>query len=198
MTHVWYAAYGSNLSRARFDVYLRGGTPEGATHEYPGCRDPADPLEDRALEIDRELMFGGTSHTWGGGVALVDPDVSGKTKARLYLISLEQFEDVVAQENWLACGSVRLGHTEDEISIGSERVYGLVVALGPLDGRPVLTVTQQRGTAIAKPSVAYLRHIAIGLREAHGLDTDEAATYLLGKRGVAGAYTSAELIDAIG
>ena len=36
---IWYAAYGSNLDPARFDVYLYGGRPDGGSREYPGTRD---------------------------------------------------------------------------------------------------------------------------------------------------------------
>src|SRR5438552_4124720 len=82
---VWYATYGSNLSRERFDVYLRGGTPVGGAHTYPGCRDPSPPASDRPWECDFGLRFGGRSQTWGGGVALIDR-IPGElpTKLRLY------------------------------------------------------------------------------------------------------------------
>src|SRR5438132_918472 len=85
---VWYAAYGSNLSRERFDVYLRGGTPVGGRHEYPGCRDQSPPVEDQRWDCRSSLRFGGKrpSQTWGGGVALIDPAPSEVlTKVRLYL-----------------------------------------------------------------------------------------------------------------
>jgi len=38
---VWYAVYGSNLLRKRFDCYIQGGKPKGAAKDYPGCRDRA-------------------------------------------------------------------------------------------------------------------------------------------------------------
>eukprot|EP00660_Eupelagonema_oceanica_P012980 gene12980-16317_t len=31
---VWYASYGSNLSRARLMTYIRGGVPPGRAAEY--------------------------------------------------------------------------------------------------------------------------------------------------------------------
>jgi hypothetical protein len=192
---VWYAAYGSNLSRDRFDFYLRGGRPPGATHDYPGSRDTSVPADDRPWEIAPELGFGGTSKTWGGGVAFVDPDSTGGAKARLYLITLEQFADVVAQENWLAPGSVAVADVGAEVHLGVDRMYGLVVPLGELDGYPVATFTQHRGAVAAAPSIAYLGHIARGLREAHGMSDDEIVAYLVTKPGM--TYEEAVLIEAI-
>ncbi len=193
--HVWYAAYGSNLSRSRFDYYLRGGTPAGATHTYPGCRDSSAPVDDRAWEIEPELAFGGTSRTWGGGVAFVDPDVPKGAKARLYLITMEQFADVVAQENWLEPGSVSLPDLHDELDLGADRTYGLVILVGKLDGHRIATFTQHRETVSARPSIAYLRHIAQGLSESHGLSRAEIAAYLAAARGIHPALTSNELRD---
>lgn len=192
---VWYAAYGSNLSRARFDYYLRGGKPRGASHAYPGCRDSSAPLDDRAGEIALEFGFGGTSRTWGGGVALVDPDSVRVARARLYLITVDQFADVVAQENWLEPGSVSLLEMHDELDIGDGRMYGLVLAVGELDGHPVVTFTQRRRTPASKPSIAYLRHIAVGLNESHGLSGAEIAAYLSAARGIHQAFTEDELQD---
>ena len=41
MPDLWYAAYGSNLARDRFETYLSGGRPDGAARHYPGARDPS-------------------------------------------------------------------------------------------------------------------------------------------------------------
>src|SRR5688572_6640616 len=163
--NVWYAAYGSNLSRSRFDCYLRGGCPDGATHTYPGCRDDTAPSGDVAAEIDAELAFGGASVTWGGGVAFVR-DAQAKARARLYLLTLEQFSDVVAQENWLEPGSVLIEPAlAMPLTLEGEHVYRLVVPLGDRDEVPVLTVSQPATTPPSRPSAPYLRHIADGLRE---------------------------------
>jgi hypothetical protein len=186
---VWYAAYGSNLSRERFEIYLDGGRPRGSTHDYPGCRDATRPRLDLAREIEAELVFGGTSQTWGGGVAFVvpgGPDGEHLTKARLYLLTLEQIADVVAQENWLDPGTVVLA--EETLTGPTEleggHMYGTILPLTPHDERPVLTVTQPSDTAAAAPSRAYLRHIADGLREAHAMSGADIAEYLSSKRGM--------------
>lgn len=196
---VWYAAYGSNLSRSRFGFYLRGGVPEGSTHAFPGSRDQTDPLDDRPWEIPRELAFGGRSRTWGGGVAFIDCDAEIVSRARLYLITADQLADVIAQENWLAPGSVRVPDLETggEFVVGVEHVYGLVLGLGSLESYPVVTFTQHRGTACCAPSPAYLRHIAAGLRESHGMSDEEIVDYLGSRRGVAGALASEAVLTAI-
>jgi hypothetical protein len=41
MSHVIYAAYGSNLLKERFLVYIKGGTFMGI--HYEGCRDKTEP-----------------------------------------------------------------------------------------------------------------------------------------------------------
>jgi hypothetical protein len=195
-SRVWYAAYGSNLSRERFDVYIRGGVPEGSTHAYPGCRDRSPPAADRPWECDFELRFGGRSKTWGGGVALIAHPGTAPAKLRLYLVTLEQLADVVAQENWLEPGAVDLNGVvfEPRHVIGPDHVYRVVLSLGELDARPVLTVTQDATVATAAPSVPYLRHVAQGLREAHRCTDEEIADYLGSRPGVAGAYARDELI----
>ena len=197
---IWYAAYGSNLSRERFDVYLRGGTPVGGAHAYPGCRDPSPPAVDRPWECGFGLRFGGASQTWGGGVALIDGTPGDlPTKLRLYRITLEQFEDVVAQENWLEPGSIILAGVAfaPHHVIGPDHTYRVVLSLGELDDARVLTVTQDGAVTTAAPTIRYLRHIAQGLREAHGCTDAEIADYLVARPGVAGVFGRDELASEL-
>jgi hypothetical protein len=70
---LWYAAYGSNLARDRFENYLSGGRPVGATRHYPGARDSSPPIDDRPLLLPGRLFFAWESPTWGGGIAFYDP-----------------------------------------------------------------------------------------------------------------------------
>ena len=98
MQRLWYVAYGSNLSLDRFRVYLRGGRPVGGAREYPGCRDPLGPDRDVPLMLPGGLRFVGVSSVWGGGMAVYDAGAVGQIAARAYLISAEQFLDILAQE----------------------------------------------------------------------------------------------------
>ena len=102
---LWYAAYGSNLDPARFDVYLYGGRPPGGSRDYPGTRDADAALETRATELPGEVVFGWDSPTWGGGVAFFDAEESGTVPATAYLLTARQFSDVVDQEMWRSPGS---------------------------------------------------------------------------------------------
>ena len=95
---LWYAAYGSNLARDRFENYLSGGRPVGATRHYPGARDSSPPIDDRPLLLAGRLFFAWESPTWGGGIAFYDPDGEGTVYARAYRITAEQFSDLAAQE----------------------------------------------------------------------------------------------------
>ena len=195
--NVWYAAYGSNLSRARFDCYLRGGCPAGASHVYPGCRDDTPPADEVADEVDTTLAFGGTSVTWGGGVAFVR-DGGGRARARLYLLTLDQFADVVAQENWLEPGTVLIQPgVAMPLVLDGEHVYRVVVPLGERGGVPVLTVSQPADTRPTVPSASYLRHIADGLREAHAMRTAEIVEYLSSAPGIRGTLATDELTAAV-
>jgi hypothetical protein len=67
MQHIWYVAYGSNLSRERFCYYLHGGRPDGNDRDYPGCRDTSDPMDSFGLLISGGVYFAGRSSGWGGG-----------------------------------------------------------------------------------------------------------------------------------
>ena len=99
---VWYASYGSNLLYSRFMCYIKGGTPEGSTKLCPGCSDKTPPQDRRQKTIQHELYFAKNSPSWKGkGVAFIKShkDDNTKTRGRMYLITKEQFTQVVRQEN---------------------------------------------------------------------------------------------------
>lgn len=192
---VWYAAYGSNMSRSRFDYYLRGGRPQGSHHTYPGCRDDTPPTGDVAGEIAMELAFGGKSQTWGGGVAFVRPITGERAKARLYLVTTEQFADVVAQENHLEPGSVDIPAEPGELEGG--HMYRVVLGVGTRKDPPMLTVSQPFRAVVAPPLLPYLKHIAEGLRETHAMSTSDIVDYLAARPGVRGMLLPEVLTAAV-
>ncbi len=159
--NLWYAGYGSNLSRDRFACYVQGGAPIGAHHRYVGCRDKTLPRSTTRLELAGRLTFRGESTIWGGGLAFLDPDVDGVVVARGYLITIEQLEDVEAQEPR----------------------YDRVTEVGERDGVRVVALTSTQVHPTAPPSAAYLRTILTGLTDGL-LDVDAAIGYVLAAPGV--------------
>lgn len=208
-SHVWYAAYGSNLSAERFGYYISGGSPDGAARTYEGCREYQPPTGDRPAVLAHRLYFAGASRNWGGAVAFIDPDrdAEQRTLARLYRLSWSQLEDVIAQENGGARGSVHLG--DDVLREGTVEIeggwYSVVVHVThewgePLlvDGEHAVTVTARAGRLdYEAPTIAYLRHVVRGLRDSHGLTDDRILDYLLYRSGIEGRLSREQLNEAL-
>ena len=179
---VWYAAFGSNLDQDRFSCYLSGGRPLGGRMRQPGCRDPQPPRHSVPAELPYQLYFAGRSATWGGGVAYLDHahTPTAGTLARLYLITTDQFVDVVAQE----CGGHRLAgpiDMEQLIAFGSMTavagLYGHLLHPGCLDRIPIVTCTSPEPLVTRTqrpPSTAYRQTIVRGLTQIRP-DLDQAS-----------------------
>lgn len=191
---VWYASYGSNLSRRRFEHYLHGGTPDGAHRRYQGASDPTPPRDARPFELPYQLRFGGASRTWGGGMAFVDTTAPGRTLARMYRISRDQFADVHAQENGGDAEPADLAALApgQRVRAGGGN-YPMIMCCGRLLDEPVYTFTAARLPASAAPAPAYLRTIAAGLVEAHQLQTPGIVAYLRTAPTVDASYRPAML-----
>ncbi len=170
--HTWYVGYGSNLSRSRFGAYLAR------------CRDPSPPWRWAPVEVPHRLLFARESRRWGGGgVAFLDPvrTPGVRTLGRAWLVTWEQFADVLAQE----CG-LPLGTVEAPALLAAGCIahpghwYGCVVALGVREGWPMVTFTDEGAGALdlRAPGPAYRAVIVQGLAESHGLSGEEAAAYL--------------------
>jgi hypothetical protein len=138
-------------------------------------------------------------------MAFFDPDGTGSVACRAYLLTLDQFADVVAQEMRLEPGgefahalAAVLPEVGELHTMGPGR-YETVVRLDTRDGVPLFTVTNGdlRGLTLAAPSVPYLRSIATGLREAHGWDDARIAAYLADAPGARESWTSAAVLEAL-
>ncbi len=138
------------------------------------------------LSIAHRLYFTGHSRIWGGAPAFVDTaSAAGHSAfARGYLITWEQFEDVVAQESGRATAQIDIAPTEldDGFSrcIGPGR-YENLLCVGRHDGHPIVTFTAPWSLAEAEPtapSPGYLSVLLAGLRESHGLDDAAITNYL--------------------
>jgi hypothetical protein len=198
---VWYVAYGSNLALERFRCYLAGGRPLGGARDYAGCRDPRDPAQIVSLEVPGGLVFAGESRVWTGGMAFFDAEAAGQVACRAYLVTTEQFADVVAQEMRRPPGgefaralSEAASRVETVHAMGTGR-YETITRVAVRNGVPMLTMTHGDASTLdpAAPSAAYLAWIAAGLRESHGWDGDQIAGYLAAAPGVKGAWTQDEL-----
>ncbi|GAK12751.1 hypothetical protein [Geomicrobium sp. JCM 19039] len=102
MEYVWYASYGSNLHHDRFLCYIEGGTPEGSEKTEIGCTDPTNPVKSEKEMLPYPLYFAKQSQRWQNeGVAFIGtkPIANTETYSRKYLITKEQFLEVVQQEN---------------------------------------------------------------------------------------------------
>jgi hypothetical protein len=199
--HVWYASYGSNLSRDRFLCYLQGGRPEGATRTYPGARDESHPAADAPFALPGQVFFGWHSPTWDGGIAFYDAGSSGQALARAYLITEGQFADVAAQEMHREPGSdldLSTVLAERRHSVGPGR-YESLHLVGEMGGHPVITFTSPDDAELPHnpPSEPYLAMVARGLRETHEQSEDELADYLLGCPGVSPHWSRDEVRELL-
>jgi hypothetical protein len=198
---IWYVAYASNLAMARFRCYLSGGRPLGGAREYAGCRDQSEPSRTQGVQVPGGLVFAEESGVWGGGMAFYDHTAPGFVACRAFLVTAEQFGDVVAQERRLPPGGEfaedlagLLPDVESLVTIGPGH-YETVVRLGLLDGVPMFTVTHHDvgSLRVAPPAAAYLHWIARGLQEAHGYDAARIAGYLSVAPGIRGAWSEPDL-----
>ena len=202
MDYVWYASYGSNLLESRFHCYISGGTPEGSTKEEIGCTNPAVPLKVAPLTIPYEMYFSEYSHRWGGGVAFINTvrDPSIRTYGKKYLITEEQFEQIVQQENNNANMKIDLELAKKVHSYSfSDSWYGNILYLGEAEGYPIFTFTDNRDITekkITPPSLAYLKNIYRGLIDLYK-DDKNLLDYLYVRKGVAEAYSITDLEKAL-
>ena len=191
---MWYASYGSNCSRARFLTYLRGGRPTGSDRDQVGARDPSDPRGDAPVEFLPAVCFAGHSRRWGGAPAFLEHRRSVRPGAlgRRYLITREQFADVLAQENGRAFDSVELPDL-GALPVGGRTVigdgfYDALVVLDPVDGVPCVSFTSPTPPEDREPSApseAYLRTIMTGLADIHAVSPEDLAARMISARGVA-------------
>jgi hypothetical protein len=203
---VWYSSYGSNLLRERFMTYIKGGQPPGSTKTYQGCRDMTEPRSDRASVLrDLHLYFAAYSRQWDGPVAFVRARGGRQTLGRMYLITDDQFNDVVLQENGRDSGWGRLCPPFEEMNAGTNtswtlpgiRLYGRLLRLGTDGGHPVLTFSATREDfPIGPPGAAYLALIVAGLAETYPrMSAKDIREYLATADGMPGDSTDGSAFD---
>ena len=183
--YIWYVGYGSNLSKQRFLCYIVGGTPKYGKEYNDGCRNTNCPVDDKPFKIPCRLYFAlpnGNTETsnWGpGGVAFIIPDKdlneNNRSLARMWKITKEQYEEIRNQEG--CCW------------------YNFEISLGEENGISIYTVTNENYLGnIKTPSEAYLKTIALGLKETYRLTVDGIADYLMQKDGIKDYFKKDKLI----
>ena len=172
--YIWYVGYGSNVHEERFFCYIKGGTPRFGKMCNKGCNnDKTLPIENKAITIDYPLYFAlpdkkkGTPNWGDGGVAFIEHQKVKKVKTfcRMWKITKEQYKEVRSQE----------GH----------HWYGKEIPLGKDSGIPIYTITNDAVlTNIICPSDAYIKTIALGLKETYDFSNKEIVDYILVKTGI--------------
>lgn len=205
ITSLWYASYGSNLLENRFLCYIRGGRPPGALRTYAGCTDTTPPRAKKSIMINAGLYFARQSKTWSaGGVGFIKPnaDPKAKTFARSYLISAEQFTELVKQEIRRK-GDFKINMealvTNGSLILNERSWYNKILFLGFQDGAPVVTFTNQHylSRELNTPDENYLLMIINGLRESWKLSNTEIENYLKNKPGIEGTDMENQLLKLL-
>uniref|UniRef100_A0A1J3EAF5 histone deacetylase n=1 Tax=Noccaea caerulescens TaxID=107243 RepID=A0A1J3EAF5_NOCCA len=199
---IWYASYGSNMWKPRFLCYIQGGQAEGMRKACVGSMDKSPPKEIVWQTFPHRLFFGRESSVaWGvGGVAFTNPLIcpNDQTHMCLYRITLEQFNDVLSQENGLNVGSefplfdlaaLQLVDSKGSIPLeaASSGWYGNVVCLGKEREIPILTMTctvsavekfKSGEIPLRPPAKSYANTLIRGLVEGGRFSETEAEAYI--------------------
>ncbi len=204
--YVWYLSYGSNLNKNRFNCYLSGGQPVGSMESEKGCRDRAAPLKARGKTIPHEMIFAGSSTRWNDkGVAAIDPkeDPTALTYARMYLVTKDQFFDLVKQENYIPLDQMlhwTLPKAGESKVMFPNNWYGKLLHMGEEEGYPIYTFTfpgDFQQLKINPPDRSYIKIIQRGLEETHIFSLWEVEKYLIQLRGIKGFYSREELQEIL-
>jgi len=207
--YVWYTCYGSNLLKSRFLCYLRGGSPEGSEKLYQGCSDKSDPRDCRQIVLPFEIYFSRKSESWENkGVAFIKSQKSAdaKTLGRMYLITKEQFVQVVRQENCKNPSDSTIdidfikAMVESGFLIPNIAWYGRILYLGSREENPILTFTGKwpdEKIVLNPPGEKYLRVLIRGICETYGFAEKEIIGYLQKADGIRNLISEREITEIV-
>ncbi|RZC58499.1 hypothetical protein C5167_005802 [Papaver somniferum] len=195
---VWYASFGSNMWKPRFLCYIEGGQAPCS-----GSMDKNPPKEIMWKIVPHRFFIGRSkTRTWGaGGVAFLHPESDDNSESYmcLYKITLEQFNDVLVQENRLRPVEAinplfdlsDLESVTKNKSLNSKELkdgwYSNVVCLGTERELPILTMTcsilyielfKSGKLPLNAPSKEYKDVLVKGLVEGKQLPEEEAVAYI--------------------
>ncbi|KAK3406388.1 hypothetical protein EUGRSUZ_K02530 [Eucalyptus grandis] len=199
---IWYATFGSNMWNPRFLCYIEGGQVDGMQKPCSGSMDKSPPKDILWKTFPHQLFFGREStRTWGlGGVAFLHPESKNEDIVHmcLYKITLEQFNDVLLQENVSSYDMssplfdlTSLDCSKEKGSIDLEAVknsqYHNVVYLGMEQDIPILTMAcnmsdienfKSGKVPLCAPSEDYANTLIRGLVEGGQLSEEKASSYI--------------------
>jgi succinyl-diaminopimelate desuccinylase len=201
--YVWYATYGSGIWKNHFMHSITGEHSPEDLRDYVGCKDKTPPKKEVFVSLPHQFYFAGDcpqhNKYGGGGCIFIDPksDSVANTVSRAYLISTEQFAEIVAQENFhkgtLDLPFAEAAHKGHATIPSCEGEYNELVYCGEREGYPIFSITASHKDELAAPSPAYISMLCKGLSESKNIDQQEAIDYLLNAPGVAGFYHKKDL-----
>lgn len=205
---IWYASYGSNLLEDRFLCYIRGGQLIGTAKSYLGCTNQTPPITNKPIKIPYELYFSKQRSIWENkGVAFIksEKNEAVETLGRMYLITKDQFGQVVRQENSYAPEDLSITiNFEATISNGESEIpakwYSKILYLGMDEGYPIFTFTSnwpQDQIVLSQPGEKYLRIIIKGIKETYNLSHRKIIDYLMNLEGIKGVLSSQQISDLV-
>lgn len=172
--------------------YIAGGKAPGSQHVNPGSRNKTPPIDKRPISLKWELYFAGYSSWWqGAGAFIRQGPQTALTLGRMYLITDEQFNDVVLQENGRPVNGTRLLPPFEKLMqrqdflLPAIETYGRVIRLGEEERWPVFTFTSTGSFPVGAPSEAYVKIIVSGIRETYpSMSSDGIFNYLARAEGI--------------
>ncbi len=202
---IWYASYGSNILESRFHCYILGGQPKGSKKTYKGCSDKTLPQDKEEIYINRELYFAKKSKSWDScGVGFINTKFNDKvqTFGRMYLITPEQYVEIVKQETnhkGELLIDFKKAKEKGSLIIKEKSWYGNLLFLGEQNGNPIFTFTNEKNLTeeINPPSEQYLLTIINGLKETYNLNEIEIKEYFENLAGIKGHGIEKELAELI-
>jgi len=163
----------------------------GLEFEEEGCRDASDPIDEKAMLLPHRTYFARKSLRWNGSPVFLEKQRSDQTSyGRMYLITEEQFDDIVAQENYLEKDTATwssllqarvIARNSGEHTFNHNAWYGTLLYLGTAstsktakgckESWPVFTFTHHtdQKSLVGPPSPLYLDILVRGIHQMTGL-----------------------------
>ncbi|KAK4437013.1 Histone deacetylase 5 [Sesamum alatum] len=146
---VWFAAYGPNMNYKAFLCYIGGGKAEYMKQAVEGCRDRAPPLANKWKTVPHHRLLFGINDKTGdkGGLAFLDfiKNKSKRAYVRIYLITFDQFNDILLQlnnRNLFSLTDVVSVKEKNHLTVGPLKgAYNNVMYFGTERDMPILTLT---------------------------------------------------------